>query len=221
MQNISVTKFVNTLIEIVTTSGASILFVILGIIFTIAMIINLKKHKTIGKTLYILGWIFIIVFILVKYVSYISKIFDSLINTVFKEILFPSLSTYIIVITITNILFLITIFNKKTHIFDRIVNCAFFSAIMTLFIYTLDVITKNNINIYSTVELYSNHKLLILIETVTIVFTFWMIILLSKYLITFLIEKSNEKIKKEYSENAKLGSYLNRIDIALGKYLNK
>lgn len=234
MLNISVTKFINTLIDIITTSGASFLFIVLGIVFTIAMIINLKKHKTIGKTLYILGWIFIIVFIITKYISYISKIFDSLINTVFREIFFPSLSTYIIIVVITNIIFLITILNKKTKTSDRIINCAFFTAIMTVLIYTLDIISKNNINIYSNTELYSNQNILILIEAQTILFTVWILILLSKFTISFLIKKSSEKIKKEYSKqsikenkknnksnNTKLGEYINTYPNSLGNYINK
>lgn len=223
MLDISFTKFINTLVNIIITSGTSFLFIILGIIFTIAMIINLKKHKTIGKTLYMAGWIFIIIFIITKYISYIEAIFDNLINTIFKEIFFPSLTSYIIVITITNIIFLITIFNKKTHISDRIINCTFFSAIMTLFIYTLDIISKNNINIYSAIELYENQKVLILIESTTIVFTFWMLIHLSKYILSFLIKKSNEKIKKEYSNFKKpsLGQYINSTENTIGKYINR
>ena len=71
--------FFDTLLNIFEESPSSILFIILGIIFTLAMIINIKKNKKIGKTLYIIGWIFIISFIVIRYNSYLSKIFDNLI----------------------------------------------------------------------------------------------------------------------------------------------
>ena len=62
--NFSIKKLVLSLIDIIVGSPSSILFIILGLIFSIAMIINLKKNKTMGKTLYLIGWIFIILFTL-------------------------------------------------------------------------------------------------------------------------------------------------------------
>ncbi|MBR3161771.1 MAG: hypothetical protein IKF19_03480 [Bacilli bacterium] len=200
MEEISISKFINTLISVVKSSPSSFLFVILGIIFTIAMIINLKKHKTMGRTLYIIGWVFIVAFALIKYSSYLSKLFDNLINTIFREIFFPNLATFIIIISITNIIFLITILDKRTMLFDKIVNCAFFSAIMTLLMYILDQITKYKINVYEASEIYSNGKVLILIEATTILFCLWILIILSKFLIMKLIHKSDQKIKEEYED---------------------
>ena len=190
-------NFITTLINIITDSPTSILFIILGIIFTVAMIINVKKNKTIGKTLFIIGWIFIILFIIIKYNGYISKLFDNLINNVFMQIFFPNLATYIIIIIITNIIFLKTILNKKTKPSSKIVNSLAFSLIMVLMVYTLDLIIENKINIYEKSQLYTNKQVLTLIEATTIIFTFWIIIILSKKLIIKLINKSNEKIIKE------------------------
>lgn len=230
MLNISIKIFINILIDTITHSGATFLFIILGVIFTIAMIINLKKHKTIGKSLYIIGWTFIIIFIAVKYNSFISKLFDNLVNTVFMQIFFPNLSAYIIVITLTNMIFLITILNKNSKLSDKIINCTFFTSIMTIMIYILDLIMANKINVYQANEVYKNQNILILIETTTIIFSIWMLIIISKFIIKKLIKISNDKIKKEYenanenkqlNENKKIGDYINQTNSLVGKYINR
>ena len=200
MIEFSLENFINTLISIITGSPTSILFIILGIIFTIAMIINIKKNKTVGKTLFIIGWIFIILFIVIKYNGYISKLFDNLINTIFMQIFFPNLATYIIIITVTNVIFLYTILNKKSKILSKITNSLFFSVIMVLMVYTLDLIIASKINIYEKNELYTNKQVLTLIEATTIIFSIWIIIILSKLTITKLINKSNEKLLEQENE---------------------
>ena len=202
MIEFSANNFITTLINIITGSPTSFLFIIFGIIFTIAMIINIKKKKTIGKSLFIIGWIFIIGFIIVKYNSYLTKIFDNMINTIFVQIFFPNLATYIIIVILTNIIFLYTILNKKTTNISKINNYIFFSIIMVLMIFTLEQIIENKINIYEKTELYTNKKILTLIEATTIVFTIWIIIITSKLLIKKLISKSTEKILNEAKEKA-------------------
>ena len=198
MIEFSANNFVKTLISIITGSPTSILFIVLGIIFTIAMIVNVKKNKTIGKSLFIIGWIFIILFVIIKYNGYLSKLFDNLINTVFRQIFFPNLATYIIIIIITNIIFLYTILNKKTKTLSKITNSIFFSLIMVLMVYTLDLIIKNKINVYEQEQLYTNEQVLTIIEASTIIFGLWILIIISKFSIKKLINKSNEKILKEF-----------------------
>ena len=195
--------FFDTLINIFTESPSSFLFIVLGIIFTLAMIINIKKNKKIGKTLFIIGWLFIISFIIIRYNSYIGQIFDNLINQIFMQIFFPNLATYVIIIVITNVIFLISINKKDIKNLTKFINSIFFIIIMVMMIYTLEQIISNNINIYNTEEVYTNQNVLVLIESTTILFTIWMIILLSKLAISKLIKKSDEKIKEEYKKEQK------------------
>ena len=84
-------KLITSLINIIIDSPSSILFIILGLLFSIAMIINIKKNKTMGKTLYLIGWIFIISFVIIKYNTFMSKIFDNLILNVIRQIFFPNI----------------------------------------------------------------------------------------------------------------------------------
>ena len=204
----SLKKLILSLIDIIIGSPTSMLFIILGIIFSVAMIINIKKNKTIGKTLYMIGWIFIISFIIIKYNNYVSKIFDNLINTIFMQIFFPNLATYTIIIITTNIIFLYTIFNKKTNMSDKLINSPFFIIIMVLMAFTVELVSKNNINVYQRKEVYSNETVITIIESTTLLFTLWMVILLSKYTLRKLIKKSSDKVKKDFElkDNEKLNN---------------
>ena len=191
-------KLITSLINIIIDSPSSILFIILGLLFSIAMIINIKKNKTMGKTLYLIGWIFIISFVIIKYNTFMSKIFDNLILNVIRQIFFPNIATYTIIIIITNIIFLYTIFDKKSKTTNKLINAPFFIIIMVLMVYTIELVSKNKINIYEAKEVYTNENLRTIIESTTLIFSLWILILISKNLLKILIEKSNKKVLQEY-----------------------
>lgn len=194
-------NFINTLLDIITNSPSSVLFIILGIIFATAMIINIKNKKQIGKLVFILGWLFIVTFILIRFNSYLNKLFDNLINNIFMQIFFPNLATYIIIIIITNIIFLYTILSKKTANQAKITNTIFFITIMVFMVYTLEQIITNNINVYQFTEVYTNSNITTLIQSTTLLFTLWIILIISKLIINKLIQKSIENITNEEQIN--------------------
>lgn len=197
MIEITINGFINTLLEAISASPTSVVTLIVGIIFLIAMIISMKKFKKIGKFLFIIGWLFIIIFIILKYSTHLTTLFDNFMNNVFMQIFFPNLATYVIIIAITNFIFLFTIL-KGSKISNKIINSLFFTVIILLLILILDIIFKNEINIYEKLTVYSNKTLLILLEATTITFILWLIILSSKFIVGKLIAKSDKKVKEKY-----------------------
>ena len=155
MIEVTINSFINTLIEAISSSPTSFVTLIAGIIFLIAMIISLRKHKNMGKTLFIIGWLFIILFIIFRYSDHLTTLFDNLINNVFMQIFFPNLATYVIIIAITNFIFLFTILKGNSKTSNKLINSLFFTVIMLLLILVLDVIIKNEINIYEKLTVYS------------------------------------------------------------------
>ena len=205
-------NFIEILLDVISNSPSSVLFIILGIIFASAMIINIKNKKKIGKLVSILGWIFIVLFIIIIYSSYLNKLFDNLINNIFMQIFFPNLATYVIIIIITNFIFLYSII-KKTSNLSKVINVIFFTVIMVFMLYTLEQIITNNINIYSFEEVYSNDDISVLIQSTTVLFTFWIILIISKLIINKLIEKSIKNIKNEEKDNISEKQDLSEIQI--------
>ena len=117
------------------------------------------------------------------------------------QIFFPNLATYIIIIIITNIIFLYTILNKKTKSLSKISNILFFTIIIVLMLYTLEQIISDNINIYQFQEVYSDKNISVLIQSTTLIFTLWMTLIISKIIIDKLIQKSIETITTEQTQN--------------------
>jgi len=196
MIGLSIKEFIKTLKNIVVSSPSSILFVIAGFIFLIAMVINIKKKKSIGKTLYLIGWIFIVTFLITKYNSYLTTLLDNLINNVFMQILFPNLATYVIIIILSNIIYIKSALKKDKKNYEKIINTLFFIIIMFGMNYILEEIISDKVNIYD-IDLYSNQKILVLVQSTTIVFVAWQIFLISKKIIKKLINISNNKVSKE------------------------
>ena len=127
-------------------------------------------------------------------------------NNVFMQIFFPNLATYVIIIAITNFIFLFTILKGNSKTSNKVINSLFFTIIMLLLILVLDVIIKNEINIYERLTVYSNQTLLILIEATTITFVLWLIILGSKAIVSKLINKSDKKVKAKYNKQEKINT---------------
>lgn len=202
-------NIIDTLLDIITNSPSSVLFIILGIIFAAAMIINIKNKKQIGKMVSILGWIFIVLFITIRFNVYLGRLFDNLINNIFMQIFFPNLATYIVIIIVTNIIFLYTVLSKKTNNYEKIINVIFFIIIMVFMVYTLERIIASNIDVYQFKEVYTNDSVRTLIQSTTLLFTLWIILIISKLIITKLIQKSIENMTYEEQKITMVDNDLN------------
>lgn len=196
MIGLSIKEFINTLKNIIFSSPSSILFAVAGFIFLIAMVTNVRKKGSIGKTLYLIGWIFIVTFLVTKYNGYLTTLLDNLINNVFMQVFFPNLATYVIIIILSNIIYIKSALKKDKKNYEKIINTIFFVIIMFGMNYTLEEVISDNVNIYD-VDLYSNQKILVLVQSTTIVFIVWQVFLISKKIITKLISLSNNKVEKD------------------------
>lgn len=194
-------NFFKTLLNIISNSPSSVLFIIIGIIFAASMIINIKNKNKNSKIISILGWLFVISFIIIRYISYLNKLFDNLINNIFMQIFFPNLATYIIIILITNIIFLYTVLSKNIKNSSKIFNIIFYTIITILMFYTLEQIIVNDVNIYQFDTVYSNSNLTTLVQCTTLLFTLWVIIIINKLIINKLITKSINNLKDQTKDD--------------------
>ena len=72
---------------------------------------------------------------------------------------------------------------------------------MVFMVYTLEQIITNNINVYQFTEVYTNSNITTLIQSTTLLFTLWIILIISKLIINKLIQKSIENITNEEQIN--------------------
>ena len=150
-----------------------IAFIILGIaLFAISF-----KDKRKYIKLYFLGYIFILLALIIEYNVDLYKILDYLINNIFYILIFPNVAVYGLVILISNILLLTGIFKEKTRKLFKIINVIFYSILGYLLFLILNIVIKDDIDVYSPASVYMNSNLSSLLQFSMILFLLWILIL--------------------------------------------
>lgn len=198
MEELSLWKMLEIIGNLILSSPFFLMTLIIGLIMVILMIISIRKYKKITRGLMIGVWLFLVLFIVIRYNDYLYVLFDNLINNIFMQIFFPSLVTYVIILLISTGILLYSLFSQNLKKIMKIINFIFTFIIWFLTLLTLDIIVNSGVNIYEPLTIYSDKTLLVLVEMSMIVFVLWMLLLLSIKLILILIKKSDEKIVKDF-----------------------
>ena len=195
MQNYSLFEKIGILFSIIKTSPLFIVSFIIGIILITMMFLDLKTTKKIREKLLIVIWISVMIFIGIRYLNYLIKISDNLVEEIFTAIYFPNIAIYTIIIITVNIALIIGLLKKKMTTSYKVANVFTTVVIDFLFILILETIIKNKIDVYETLTVYSNKDLLTLIELSSGMYTAWLFVVA----LIRIVEKSmpEEKIVKE------------------------
>ena len=151
-----------------------IIFVI-GIIYITSNTNKKKIQQT--KKIYIGLYTIAILILLGTSFNSISDIIENFNKNLFIVIYFPSLAVYSLVIIITNVIFLKTVFDTKINKIIKIVH----------------IINKEELNVFKQESIYSNQNAHALIELTSIIFITWIM-----FIIIYKIYKKDNKgqIKK-------------------------
>lgn len=194
MKDYSLFEKFSKLMNIIATSPLFLFCTMAGVAILIFYIISIKKHKKVNKWIFIGAWAILLVLVLINYNSVVLNLIDNLFDTIFNALYFPDLSIYILILSISNISFFYSLFSTKLDRKNRIVNFIEALVIDILLVLIIDIVQKNNINVYEELTIYSNTDLLVLLELTSAVFTSWILVKL------FLIARKKLKKydKKEY-----------------------
>ena len=184
--------------DIIMASPLFFVFIIVGILLLIVMIIGIKKNRRINKIVFTIAWIFVGIFVIVRYHSSLIYIFDRLIGRIVEEIYFPSISLYTVILILTNIMFFYSIFSKKIKNGFRILNLILGMEMNFLFVLILDIVVRNSIDIYANLSIYSNPQLLVLLEISMMIFCAWILLTIIMFIIhKYAVKKVYVDIYKE------------------------
>ena len=101
------------------------------------------------------------------------------------------------------------VLRKEKSKFIVISNVMLFTISVLLFVLSIDIIVKGNIDIFEKTSIYNNETLMVLIQANTTVYLLWFITLLIKYLANKIIKKLDyEEKPKEDKEEIKEVRYL-------------
>ena len=193
------TSFMDKLNIILEVSKSSKLFIaviaIIVVLAVLAITMN-KKNAKYTKNIYVLVYAFILIAILVAYSSSLGKMFDYMMNNLFIAIYFPNIAIYLAAIIITNIILLVSIFNRKITKLIKNLNVVMFSIMNYLLVLILSVIHKENLDVFTQTSIYGNRQVQALIELSSSVFMIWMVFLIVYKIIRTYQQKTNSYYEK-------------------------
>lgn len=185
------------LVEMIVSSPLTIflLFIICG--FVALLIAEIKsKDKTISKIL-VYGFLTSTILVAFIYNKSILMLLDSFMDKVFETIFFPNIVTYVLILVFINTLLITLLLKNKVKEVYKVITFIATVQIDFLAILTLNTITKNDINIYSELTLYSDKTLLVLLQFTTEIFVLWLIIMFMATIINNLISMKNKELRKQ------------------------
>ena len=188
MNDFSLMEKLGILMNIIGSSPLFLFCSMLSIVILIFFLINIKKDSKINKWFFIGLWIILFVILVIKYNNVVSKLIDNLFNYIFKVLYFPDFSVYVMILIISNFFFMYSVVSKKLENSYKILNTVSSVVLDIILILVIDIVSKNNLDIYDTINIYTNSSLLVLLELSVGIFISWLLINL---LIT-----ANYKLKK-------------------------
>lgn len=209
MEDITFFERIKLLFSLISSSPFFVIILFLLIAATLTLVLSKKSNnrnlKIIVTVLYFISFILIIF----NYGSSFTKFFDNLVTKLFTYLYFPSIIAYLCLMIIGILILVKMILKKEKSKFIVISNVMLFTISVLLFVLSIDIIVKGNIDIFEKTSIYNNETLMVLIQANTTVYLLWFITLLIKYLANKIIKKLDyEEIPKEDKEEIKEVKYL-------------
>lgn len=162
---------------------------LLSLILFLFTFLNIKKNNKKVKVVSTILCIGFLIGIILTYKSYAAESIDSFIKAVLSYLYFPSMVVYFFIILFVTVDIIITIFSNKMPRTKKIVNSIVLSILYFCFMAVISIALTNDINLSSTVSLYTNDTLLSFIQMSNLLFAFWIEFTILYYFYKFLQKK--------------------------------
>lgn len=168
------------------------ILIILMLILTILFICKKMSNK---KYVIFMSLSMVLTFIIsiVKNHKILSNTFDNFTTIFFNGIYFPSIYIYISVLIVILLAFITSILNSKKKKIYKIINSVTFIINNIFFIIILNIIAKNNINVFEISSLYTNKSLVAILELNMELFILWITTLSIIYITNIICDKITSK----------------------------
>jgi len=189
------------LFNIVKTSYIDITFLVIVVV----SLILLFRKKISTKMCYIINVIsssILITFVIINNIESLSKTFESVVDYTFTNIYFPSIYVYLVILVVMNLFCILSLFKVRLDGKYKVVNGVSMLVINFVLALILDVIARDNVDLFKKTSLFSNTDLVVMMEFSVTVFLIWCVINLIMYLADNITEKIIiKKNVKELNDN--------------------
>lgn len=193
-------SFLDKLRILFDLSKSSVLYLIILIALIslgIVLISNNRKNEKRNKTIYISISVFILFTLIIMYHFSLGNMFQYMMENFFIVLYFPNLAIYLSALIATNIILWISIFSYKSSKQIKTLNTIVYIIMNYLLALLLNVINKNNLDIFTKKSVYTNENATALIELSSTLFFTWIIFLIIyKIILIYLRKDYKPKVKK-------------------------
>lgn len=192
MKYLSLLEKLKVLLDMLLSFKFILIFVIIMLILTILYLFKKISNK---KYIIFMSLSIIVTFIIsiIKNYKILSNTFDNFATIFFSGIYFPSIYVYIGILLIISLAFITSVLSSKKRKIYKIINSVIFILNNIFFIIVLNVIAKNNINIFEISSLYTNNSLVAILELNIILFILWIAVLTITYVTNTICDKISSK----------------------------
>lgn len=181
----------------VTTGSYWMIFValLLGILGIVFLTTN---HKTLerNRMIYILLALGVLTFVILMYHDSLFQMGNYMMDHFFIALYFPNLAIYFVAIIITNVIFWMSVFQKKITKPIQIVNVLVYIIIHYLLTLIISVVNTEQLNVFQDSSLYQNEKVTALVELSSMIFILWILFLASYKIILWYLSKGKKEENK-------------------------
>lgn len=197
MTKMSFMDKINVLIETSKNSYYFIIILIFFLFLAFVLFTTNKKNKKTGQKIFIFLYTFITVFLLIVFNDSLGKMLEYMMNNFFIMIYFPNLAIYLAAIIATNIILWISVFNFKTTKIIKNINIVIYCILNYILCLILNIISKEELDIFLQSSVYGNKDAHALIELSSIIFMTWITFLvIYKIILSYLNRNYKEKPKR-------------------------
>ena len=197
MSKLSFLDKLRILFDLSKSSVPYLIILIALISLGIVLISNNRKNEKRNKTIYISISVFILFTLIIMYHSSLGNMFQYMMENFFVVLYFPNLAIYLAALIATNIILWISIFSYKSSKQIKTLNTIVYIIMNYLLALLLNVINKNNLDIFTKKSVYTNENATALIELSSTLFFTWIIFLIIyKIILIYLRKDYKPKVKK-------------------------
>ena len=152
---------------------------ILTLLFFLILVVNIKANKKVYN--YLMSLIMIVFLGVVIYFNYDYVVYtvDIILKAIMKYIYFPSNAVYFMIVFLSFIFLVVTIFKNNL--------------LFLMFYSFMAVVSTSKVDMMDTVSMYTNNYILSLVQISNVIFIFWLIITLFSMLYRFFKKKYDKE----------------------------
>lgn len=204
---------IGVLINLIIESNVFTIFLVAIIGIVLLKLANKINNKKMGIMIFV-AQLLTLVFVFFEGKEVLSNLGNNLIDNIFKNFYFPSIYIYLFIFVLSLVIFIYTLLNRFISKTYRTITNIYFLSLNFIFIILINVIAKNNIDIFEKTSLFTNNNTLVLLELSTLLFFIYIVVMSLVYFtnsIILLVE--NKRIKTEkYNNNLEVTVPLTNSD---------